>query len=62
MPDPIFLKLGTYIMALEPPSMTYFLNTFHQSVCLYAYPPIVDRQLLGVHVTAAMVTGNKEDP
>jgi hypothetical protein len=27
--------------------MAYFINPFHQSVCLYVYPHIVARQRLG---------------
>jgi hypothetical protein len=34
------MKLGTYIMASEPISSTYFKNSSHQSVCLYVYPPL----------------------
>jgi hypothetical protein len=41
------MKLGTYIMASEPISMTYFINPSHQSMCLYVYSPIVARQWLG---------------
>jgi hypothetical protein len=39
MPEPIFMKLGMCIMAPEPISTVYFINPFHQSVCLYLYPP-----------------------
>jgi hypothetical protein len=35
MPEPIFIKLGLYIMAPEPMSTAYFINPSHQSVCLY---------------------------
>jgi hypothetical protein len=58
MPEPIFMKVDTYIMAPEPISTTYFINPSHQSVCLYVYPPIVAKQLLGKHVPAAMNTFN----
>jgi hypothetical protein len=44
MPEPVFIKLGTYI------------NPSHQSSCLYVYPPIVARQRLGKHVPAATNT------
>jgi hypothetical protein len=37
-PEPIFMKLDTYIMAPEPVSTVYFINPSHQSVCLYVYP------------------------
>jgi hypothetical protein len=42
MPEPILMKLGTYIIASEP------LST--------AYPPIVARQRLGKNVTVAKNT------
>jgi hypothetical protein len=48
MPEPIFMKLGMYIMALEPISKTYFINPFHP------YLHTVARQRLGKTVTAAM--------
>jgi hypothetical protein len=38
MPQPIFMKLGMYIMATEPISEAYFINPSHRSVCLYVYP------------------------
>jgi hypothetical protein len=47
------MKLGIYIMALEPISTAYFINSSHQSVCLYMYPSAVVRQQLGEDVTAA---------
>jgi hypothetical protein len=37
MPEPIFMKLGVYIMASEPTSTAYFINPSHHSVCLYVY-------------------------
>jgi hypothetical protein len=46
MPEPIIMKLGTYIMAPEPISTAYLKNPSNQSVCLYVYPPIVPRQRL----------------
>jgi hypothetical protein len=36
--EPIFMKLGMYIMAPERISTAYFANTARQSVCLYVYP------------------------
>jgi hypothetical protein len=38
MPEPIFMELPMYIMAYEHLSVTYvyFINIFHQSVCLNA--------------------------
>jgi hypothetical protein len=44
MPEPIFTKLGMYTTVNEPTSTAYFINPFHQSVCLYVYPPIVAKQ------------------
>jgi hypothetical protein len=38
------MKLGMYITAPEPISMTSFVNPSHQSLCLYAYPSIVARK------------------
>jgi hypothetical protein len=35
MPEPIFIKLG--IMATEPISTAYLINSFHQSVCVSIY-------------------------
>jgi hypothetical protein len=29
MPEPIFIKLGTYVMVPEPISAAYFINPFH---------------------------------
>jgi hypothetical protein len=54
--EPIFMKLGTHIMATEPISTAYFINPSNLSVCLYVYPLIVARQRLGRNVTAAMNT------
>jgi hypothetical protein len=62
MPESIFMKLRMYNMATELISTAYFINPFHQSVCLYVYPsyrcsvkcitPFVARERLGKHVTA----------
>jgi hypothetical protein len=38
MPEPIFMKLGMYIVAPEPITTAYSINPSHQSVCLYVYP------------------------
>jgi hypothetical protein len=56
MPEPIFMKLGMYIMAPESISTAYFINPSHQSVCLYVYLLIVARQRLGKHATMATNT------
>jgi hypothetical protein len=45
-----------YIMEPEPISTVYFINPFHQSVCLYMYPLIVAREQLGKNVIAATNT------
>jgi hypothetical protein len=58
MPEPVFMKLDMYITPPEPISTGFFINASHQSVCLYVYPPIVGRQWLGKHVTAATNTRN----
>jgi hypothetical protein len=52
MPEPVFMKLGVYVMAPEPISVEYFINPSHQFVCLYVYLPIIARQWLGKNVTA----------
>jgi hypothetical protein len=54
MSELIFMKLDTYIMALEPTSTAYFINYFDQSVCLYVCSIIVAR--LGKNFTAAKNT------
>jgi hypothetical protein len=56
MAEPIYMKLGTYIMAPEPISTAYFINPSHQSVCLYVYSLNVARQWLSKNVTVAMNT------
>jgi hypothetical protein len=56
MPETIFMKLGTYIMAPEPISTAYFVYPSQQSVYLYVYPPTVARQRLGENLTAATNT------
>jgi hypothetical protein len=37
--EPMFMKLGMYIMATESISTAYFLNPSHQPVCLCVHPP-----------------------
>jgi hypothetical protein len=37
MPEPNFMKLGTYIMATEPIWTAYFKNPCNQTVWLYMY-------------------------
>jgi hypothetical protein len=53
------MKLGTYIMALEPISAAYFINPSHQSECLYVYHTFAARQRLRKNVTAATNTREK---
>jgi hypothetical protein len=43
MPEPIFMKLGMYIMAPESISTGHFMNLSHQ----YVYPSVIARQQLG---------------
>jgi hypothetical protein len=56
MPEPIFTALGTYIMTPEAISTAYFINSSHQSLCLYMKPLIVARQRLSKNVAAATNT------
>jgi hypothetical protein len=56
MVQPIFMKLGMYIMTRDPISVACFINPSSQPVCLYVYPLIVARQRLGKDVTAATNT------
>jgi hypothetical protein len=58
MPEPIFMKLYVCITAPVPNSTACFINPSHKSVCLHVYPPIVVRQRLGGHVSAARNTRN----
>jgi hypothetical protein len=51
--QPVFVKLGVYIMPPEPISTAYLINPSHQSVCI---SPIVARQQLGKNFTAATNT------
>jgi hypothetical protein len=37
MSEPVFMKIGMYIMAPEPISRAYFINPIHRSACLYVY-------------------------
>jgi hypothetical protein len=38
IPEPVFMKLGIYVMAPEPIWTAYFINPSHQSVRLYVCP------------------------
>jgi hypothetical protein len=56
MPEPIFMKLGIYIMTPEPISTAYFINPpISVCVCIYTHP-IVARQRPSKSVTAATNT------
>jgi hypothetical protein len=37
MPEPVFMKLGMYIMGIEPISTAQFINPSHQPVFMYVY-------------------------
>jgi hypothetical protein len=54
MPEPIFMKLGMFILATAPISSAYFISPY-DSVYLYVYHFIV-RQRLGKNITAATNT------
>jgi hypothetical protein len=56
MAEPIFMKLGMYIMAPEPISTAYFINPSYRPQCLHVYPPVVSRQRLGKNVSVATNT------
>jgi hypothetical protein len=58
MAEPVFTKLGIYIMAPQPISTAYFINPSHQSVCMHVNPFIIPRQRFGENVTAATNTHN----
>jgi hypothetical protein len=49
MLEPIFMKLGMYIVATKPMSTAYFINPSRHSA-------VVSRQRLGKNVTAASNT------
>jgi hypothetical protein len=40
-----FIKLGMYIIAPDPTSTAYFINSSPQSVCLHVYPLLVAQRL-----------------
>jgi hypothetical protein len=48
MLESIFTKLGACIIAPEPLSTAYFINS-HQSVCLYVCLPIIARQRIEIN-------------
>jgi hypothetical protein len=58
--EPIFMKLGMCITASESNLTAYVINSCHQSVCLYLYPPVVARYPLCKHVPASTNTRNSK--
>jgi hypothetical protein len=58
IPEPIFMKLGMYIMAPEPISTAYYINPSHQSVCLYVYPSYHCKATARLSVSLHSVLGN----
>jgi hypothetical protein len=56
MGEPIFMKLGMYIMTPEPVSAADYINPSYQYVCLYVYHDVVTKQRLSGKVTAATNT------
>jgi hypothetical protein len=55
MLEPVLMKLGTYIMALEHISTAYFINLSHQSVSVYVFSAVA-KQRMGKNITAATNT------
>jgi hypothetical protein len=73
MPEPVFMKLGMYVMTPEPNSTAYFINPSHQSVSVSVsflsllgkgsvkcIPTFIARQRLGKDVPAATDTRNNK--
>jgi hypothetical protein len=52
------IKLGVYNTGPEPISTIYFINSYHQTVCLYVYSTTVAMQRLFKQVPAAANTCN----
>jgi hypothetical protein len=52
------MKHGMYIMAHGSISTTYFINSFHQSVCLHVHPSTAAGQRLVKHVPISTNTSN----
>jgi hypothetical protein len=52
------MKLGMYIIVLEPISTEYFINPSHQSVYISLSLYIIDRQRISGHVPVLMNTRN----
>jgi hypothetical protein len=52
--EPMFMKLGMYVIQVHLNG--YFINPWHQSVCLHVYSFIIARQRLRKKVTAATST------
>jgi hypothetical protein len=60
MPEHMFMKLSMYIMAPDLISAECFINSSHQSVCLYVYPSTFARQGLSKNITEATNTTIEE--
>jgi hypothetical protein len=58
MREQILMKLGMHIMASEPIWTAYFINPFHQSVCLYVYPSHCCKATAWLSVSLHSVLGN----
>jgi hypothetical protein len=58
MPELIFTKLGTDIMATEPVSKAYFINPSHQCVCLCVYASYRCKATALLIVSLLSVQGN----
>jgi hypothetical protein len=51
MAEPIFMKVGVYIMAPDSISTVHFIKPIHQSVCLCVYLPVVARHWQSKNIT-----------
>jgi hypothetical protein len=59
MSEPIFIRLGIYVVVPEPISVAYFINPPNQPVCLCMYPPNVAKKRFGkVYVSIFSWLGN----
>jgi hypothetical protein len=54
MAEPILMKFGMCIVALEPIPIAYFINLPSVCVSICVFPPVIARQWLGKNVTAAI--------
>jgi hypothetical protein len=58
VPEPVFMKLGMYVMTLKTISMAYFINPSHQSVCLYVPPSYGWKTTVRLFLSLYSVLGN----